>query len=138
MSNRRFASFDSSRNTPQTEYMSVPATLKLSEVETQLRRLEYRLMILSLIQGQGRPYLNRMERMQYQDICQQLDTACHEPGCKRTPEDVEQIEQFLNRFRTALSSLDKEPCDLDAQNDLQETGKQLIPLIRQEVLVHAS
>lgn len=144
MANRRMASFDHQSDHPSDVASSgnkVPPALNYQEIETQLRRLEYRLIILSLIQGQGRPYLNRMERMQYQDICQQLNSAVaiqqasgqKAPGRRGGKTKVE-IEKWLTRFRGALSSLDKEPCNLDAQHDLQETGKQLIPLFRQEMV----
>jgi hypothetical protein len=137
MAKRHMASFDHQSDIV-TSGKKVPPALNYQEIETQLRRLEYRLIILSLIQGQGRPYLNRMERMQYQDICQQLNSAVEMQGsaqpARRGGKTKAEIEKWLTRFRGALSSLDKEPCNLDAQHDLQETGKQLIPLFRQEMV----
>ncbi|MBY0403251.1 MAG: hypothetical protein K2X66_05085 [Cyanobacteria bacterium] len=127
-------------------------SVKFEGIETQLRRLEYRLIILSLIQGQGRPYLNRIERMQYEEILQQLNQAFKDKLKRKHSSkkaaaldkndlsqlDDHQIEYWMERFSGALKELDKEPCDLCAQNTLQETGKQLIPLIRNQLVVAAS
>lgn len=123
------------------------------DIETQLRRLEYRLIILSLMQGQGRSYLNRMERMQYEDICQHLNNEFAnkltqkqgaskarkgvtemKPKVRKAPADLSEAKELIRywmiRFRGAIQELNKEPCDHCAQMELQETGKNLIPLIR--------
>lgn len=122
------------------------ATAPASLLETQLQRLEYRLIILSLIQGQGRPYLNRMERMQLEDILHSLTQsfpAPHKSRGSKGPSAAKaslhsQVERCLIRLRGALQKLAQEPCDLRSQNILQETGNRLIPLIRQQLSAYRS
>jgi hypothetical protein len=147
---RENASFDHARDYARTAPVArrrkqTARAARFEEIETQLRRLEYRLIILSLMQGQGRPYLNRLERMQYEDICQHLDEAIHQKASKKRATtkaratqpikpSAEEIDSLMLQFRGALSELDKEPCDLTAQHTLQETGRNLIPLIRHQLV----
>jgi hypothetical protein len=137
--------------------LSAVSSAKLSfdssshDVETHLRRLEFRLIVLSLIQGQGRTYLNRLERCQLEDIYHGLEAALKAfkqqapkyatPPSKRTTErkpparslEFTQINRTLIRFRGALQKLEAEPCDQNAQAILQESGQSLIPMIRSQL-----